>query len=141
MVALGLDGVLVAVLWVVINAAVGVAFETHLSRVVLDPAGRLLETLEARYQLAGWIISLTAALLYFSVAERLPCQATPGKRLLGCRVVRSDGGRAGLPRLIWRNLAKLLSAAPCFLGFAMAAVTAGRFALHDLVSGCRVVRR
>jgi uncharacterized RDD family membrane protein YckC len=131
--------VLVALLLAAFGAALDAALSEHLSRVILDPAGRLFSTLSARYRLAAWLGGSMLVLLYFALGERSPWRGTPGKRALGCRVERGDGRRAGLPRLLWRNLAKLASAAPCFLGFALAVVTAGKRTLHDLVSGCRVV--
>ncbi|MCD4749922.1 MAG: RDD family protein [Thermoanaerobaculales bacterium] len=139
--ALGLDLVLLIFVLLIFDVLLDALLEEHLSRTVLDTEGRLFETLVARYELAAWLGGSLLMLLYFSLLERSPWRGTPGKRALGCQVVRSDGRPAGLPRLLWRNLMKLLSAAPCFLGFALAAVTPGRQALHDFLSGCRVVGR
>ena len=139
LIALGLDFVLIILLLLVFNVLLDAALEENLSRIVLDTEGHLFATLQARYHLAAWLGGSLLVLLWFSLLERSPWRGTPGKRALGCRVVRRDGGTAGLTRLLWRNLMKMLSAAPCFLGFALAAVTPERRALHDFLSGCRVV--
>jgi len=66
--------------------------------------------------------------------------ATFGKRLVGLTVISTAGNRAGPLRVVARNLAKVISAAPCSVGFAMA-ILPGKRALHDLLTGSRVVHR
>ena len=61
-----------------------------------------------------WIVSifeLPLLLLYFTLFEGLGGR-TPGKILLGLRVVRVDGGRAGLFEGFLRNLLRLLWVTP-----------------------------
>lgn len=52
----------------------------------------------------------------------------------------AGGNRPGPFRVVARNLAKVISATPCFLGFALI-IFPGKRALHDLLTGSRVVHR
>jgi uncharacterized RDD family membrane protein YckC len=80
-----------------------------------------------------------AMALWFIGFEASPWQATPGKRLLGLRVERLDGGRPGLGRAALRFIAAAPSWLLLHFGHAMAAWRADGRGLHDLVAGTRVV--
>lgn len=85
------------------------------------------------------LLVFVAAFLAWSVGfERSRRQATPGKQALGLRVVARDGGAPGTPRLLLRFFAGALSWLTLNLGHLMAALP-GHAALHDHVSGTRVV--
>lgn len=79
--------------------------------------------------------------LYYAVLESSPLQATPGKIMLGVKVTDFDGNRAGLLRTTIRHFAKILSSALFMIGFLMILFTRRRQGLHDMMSGCLVVRR
>ncbi|HEY6867286.1 MAG TPA: RDD family protein [Candidatus Eisenbacteria bacterium] len=78
--------------------------------------------------------------LYFAALESSGWSGTPGKRVLGLRVTDSSGAHIRFGRATGRLAGKLLSAVPLGLGFLMAAFTARRQALHDLLAGTLVVR-
>jgi len=65
--------------------------------------------------------------------------ATPGKRLLGLRVVARDGRPPSWGRSLARALLALASAAFLGLGFLLALFTRSGRALHDLLAGTWVV--
>ncbi len=67
--------------------------------------------------------------------------ATPGKQLLGMRIVREDGSRLGYGRAALRFLAELLSMLTLGAGYLMIAIHPEKRALHDLIVGSRVIRR
>jgi class 3 adenylate cyclase/uncharacterized RDD family membrane protein YckC len=67
--------------------------------------------------------------------------ASPGKLVFGLRVRGTSGERMTLGRALVRNLAKLLSVATAFIGFAMVLWTRRRQALHDLLADSVVVSR
>lgn len=67
--------------------------------------------------------------------------ATPGKLLLGLRVVQLDGEPLGFPRAIARFFAELVSVSAVGVGYLLASLHPERRALHDLVAGTRVIRR
>ncbi len=63
---------------------------------------------------------------------------TPGKMLLGLKVVAADGTTVGPWRCVWRTVCYLADVVTWGLGFLLAAGPAGR-ALHDRLAGTRVV--
>jgi uncharacterized RDD family membrane protein YckC len=65
---------------------------------------------------------------------------TPGKWVLGLRVVRSDGSRLGPGRALLRYLGYLISALPLWLGFVWIAFDRQKRGWHDLLADTRVVR-
>ncbi len=67
--------------------------------------------------------------------------ATPGKMVLGLRVVRPDGGPVSLGRAIGRYFAKLLSTIIRFIGFIMAGFDREKRGLHDILVDTRVIKR
>ena len=66
-------------------------------------------------------------------------EATPGKRMLGLRVVRADGGRVGTARVVGRYFAETLSTIIFFAGYVMAAFDDEKRSLHDYLCDTRVV--
>lgn len=81
------------------------------------------------------------AFLLWSVGfERSRLQATPGKRAVGLRVAGADGAPARTGRLLLRFLAGGLSWLSLNAGHALAAIGPDHLALHDRISGTRVLR-
>ena len=78
-------------------------------------------------------------LLYHVGTEAGAWQASPGQRALDLTVVRADGTRAALPRLMARYVASALSWLTLNLGHVLALAPPHR-TLHDLLSGTRVVQ-
>lgn len=67
--------------------------------------------------------------------------ATPGKWVLGMRVIDWDGRPIGIFRSSIRALGKLISLVPfCGFGFLLAGFNASKLAFHDFVAETRVVR-
>jgi len=79
--------------------------------------------------------------LYFALFESSRLQATPGKLLVGVKVTDMEGRRIGFGRATTRALAKGLSALLCYIGYLMAAFTAQRQALHDIMARTLVLKR
>lgn len=75
---------------------------------------------------------------YFIGFEASPWSATPGKRAMGLRVLASDGGKAGLPRVLLRFLAAGPSWLLLHLGHALVMFRDDHRAGHDLAAGTRV---
>jgi uncharacterized RDD family membrane protein YckC len=115
-----------------------------LGLVVYSIWGDLLQELQA-LSWAGQLVAVAAVLLSgwgWDVAwEVLGGGRTPGKRLVGLRVIRADGGPVGLGESLARNL---LRAVEVPLGYAPAVLAVGlgprRQRLGDLVAGTLVVR-
>ena len=68
-------------------------------------------------------------------------QATVGKRVLGIIVTDVRGGRISFARASGRHFAKYISAVLLFIGFFMAAFTAKKQALHDMIADTLVVNK
>ena len=85
----------------------------------------------------AWML---VAILYWPLMESSERQATLGKQLLGIQVTDANGARLTFVRSLLRNLAKIISSLPLGLGYVLAAFTARRQALHDILAKCLVVR-
>lgn len=66
--------------------------------------------------------------------------ATPGKMVLGLRVIRPDGSGVSLARGYGRYFSKLISSMILFIGYLMAAFDSQKRALHDMIVDTRVIR-
>ncbi len=116
--------------------------QTMAARLAAAPAQKLddISTLAllatAPWAVALWLVIVVAYLVSFVAIEG----ATPGKMLLGLRVIRPDGAGVGWGRAALREVAgKALSAAVVGIGYLMTAFGSKR-GLHDLVAGTLVVR-
>jgi uncharacterized RDD family membrane protein YckC len=67
--------------------------------------------------------------------------ATPGKMVLGLKVVRPDGGPVSLGRAVGRYFAKILSAIILLIGYIMAGFDREKRALHDMLLDTRVIKK
>lgn len=109
-----------------------------------DPAQRaaVASLSEAIAQLLWTPLPVFALLLlaWFVGFEASSRQATPGKRLLGLRVVDERGGRIGLVRAAQRHLAGALSWLTLNVGHLLAAIPPRRRSLHDRIAGTQVVQ-
>jgi uncharacterized RDD family membrane protein YckC len=85
-------------------------------------------------------IYFIGALLYWPIMECSARQATLGKQLLGLQVSTVAGERLSFLRSLGRNLAKIISGLPLYIGFLLAAFTSRKQALHDIIASCVVVR-
>jgi uncharacterized RDD family membrane protein YckC len=85
---------------------------------------------------AVWLLGI----LYWPVMHASRGQATFGKAIVGLKVARFDGRRISILRSLWRELAKIVSAALLMLGYLMAAVLPRKQGLHDLLAATYVVR-
>ena len=71
---------------------------------------------------------------YFVVLQSSTLQTTIGKALLGLKVSTVNGERASALRILGRELAKIVSAIPLYIGFLLAAFTGRKQALHDMIA-------
>jgi uncharacterized RDD family membrane protein YckC len=102
----------------------------------------LLEALLDPLENAGLIalLMLLVLPLYKAGFESASRQATPGKRLLGVKVVRDDGERLSFGRSLARGFASYLSLLFWGIPYLIAAGTKRRQALHDFMASTLVVR-
>ncbi len=101
-----------------------------------------------RVQRLGALGQVLAVLAYFALGwcydvafESLWRGQTPGKRLLGLRVVRSDGAPVGVVESVVRNVARALEVPLLYApGILAVALTPRHQRLGDLLAGTLVVR-
>jgi uncharacterized RDD family membrane protein YckC len=88
-----------------------------------------------------WILATTLTLnvLYYAWFHSTLALATPGKMIIGIKVVRSDGEAISFLRGVARFFALWLSAFMLGIGYLMAAFTNRKQALHDVVCDTVVV--
>jgi uncharacterized RDD family membrane protein YckC len=67
------------------------------------------------------------------------CGQTPGKMMLHLKVIRMDGLEMGYFRAFLREIMKLFSALPLFLGYLPAVLRADKRGLHDFIAHSRVI--
>jgi len=86
------------------------------------------------------LVFLAVMFFYFVLLEGLAGR-TAGKRLMRLRVVRVNGGRAGISRTLVRNVLRVVDSLPTLglLGAILISATAERTRVGDLVAGTRVV--
>jgi uncharacterized RDD family membrane protein YckC len=85
------------------------------------------------------LLNLAIAACYeaFFVAN---LSATPGKMVIGVKVVRPDGSKVDLGRAFGRYFAKLLSGLILFIGYIMIGFDSEKRGLHDMICDTRVVK-
>ena len=81
-----------------------------------------------------------AGILYFAFLESSTRQASIGKRIMGLRVVDSEGGRLNFRHALFRTALKSISFGTFLLGFIYATFSPKGHALHDIVAKSEVVR-
>ncbi|MCP4269545.1 MAG: RDD family protein [Candidatus Brocadiaceae bacterium] len=67
--------------------------------------------------------------------------ATPGKMILGLKIIRSDGERVTYLRAFCRMLSEIISGMILYIGYIMVAFTDGKKGLHDIICDTRVIRK
>lgn len=89
----------------------------------------------------GYIVtSALTGLLYYAGFECSAYRATPGKLVMQAFVADLHGAPISFSRSVGRNSAKALSALLFGTGFLMAAFTARKQALHDVIAGTTVLK-
>jgi len=66
--------------------------------------------------------------------------ATPGKMMMGVKIVKTDGSPIGIGRAILRYVGYIVSAIIIFIGFFMIAWDSKKQGLHDKIAGTCVVK-
>ena len=133
LVAFVIDVVIVAVLVIIIGAAIGL-IATSLKSIHLLRSGALTETVASVIAIAIGVVMVVAYYIGFWLAAG----QTPGKRIMGVRIVCTDGGRVKLGNVIRRFAGYWLSCI-LFLGFLWILVDNQRQAWHDSLSGTIVI--
>lgn len=84
-------------------------------------------------------VSMAIALAYEVFFVR-KFDATPGKMAMGLKILRPDGSKLSVLRIIGRYFATLVSALILLIGYIMAAFDDEKRALHDRMADTRVIK-
>ena len=133
LVAFVIDLVIVTLL-VILGSALIRLIETLLENIYLVRPGALTETVTTVVSVA---LSVGLLVAYY-VGFWLAAGQTPGKRIMGVRIVRTDGGRVVLGNVVRRFVGYWLSFI-LFLGFLWILVDNQRQAWHDTLAGTVVI--
>jgi len=123
-----------------LSASPGALLQAWMADPALQVAVTALTRAIASLTLPASGVFALIALVWFTAFEGSRWQATPGKQLLGLRVVDDDGLRPGPVRAGLRTAAGLLSWLSLNIGHLMAARGPRYQALHDRIAGTHVVR-
>ncbi|MEE8434466.1 MAG: RDD family protein [bacterium] len=85
------------------------------------------------------LVGLAAGALYYALMESSKRRGTLGKILVEIEVIDMDGFTLDFGEAIWRHLWRLVSVMTLGFGFLMAGWNEQGLALHDRMSGTRVV--
>ncbi len=88
----------------------------------------------------GGLVTLLLIMAYFVYFETTQNQATPGKMLMGLKVVRQDGAKMQVRDSVLRYLGKIISAAILMIGFLIVIFDKKKRALHDLIAQTYVIK-
>src|SRR5262249_18588776 len=89
----------------------------------------------------GVVVGFVAPWIYEAFMLSSEWHANVGKRAMSIVVTGTDGSRISFARATGRHFAKYLSGFLLFIGFIMAAFTARKQALHDMIAETLVVNR
>jgi uncharacterized RDD family membrane protein YckC len=97
----------------------------------------LIASLLIGWELASGIMQIAVVVLVIYMDGMLG--GTPGKLILGMKIVKEDGSYIGIGKAVIRYFAKILSTILLFIGHFMIAWDARKQGLHDKIAGTFVV--
>lgn len=129
------DGLLVGVVNAIVGAVLGVVFAGSIAGGGPEAAGGMALLMQVVIQLSGIVLAL-AYTVYFVRKD----DATPGKKMLGLRLLRANGDKLSTGRIIGRYFAEWVSSITLGIGYLMAAFDKEqRRSLHDRMCDTRVI--
>ena len=138
-----IDGVLLGIVNIIILVPflglVGLTAAARATDVDMESEGAGLMIALLSTYFISMLAVVVAGWLYYALMESSARGATLGKMALGLRVTTLGGGRIGFGRATGRYFGKIVSSI-LLIGYIMAAFTAQKQALHDMMAGCLVIR-
>ena len=90
---------------------------------------------QVMYQLVAMVIGLAYDVFFIRKYD-----ATPGKMAVGLKLLRSDGSKLSIGRIIGRHFAHFISALPLGIGYIVAGSDEQKRTFHDRICDTRVIR-
>lgn len=87
------------------------------------------------------LFSLIVSFVFYIYLPTTSMQATPGKRLMGYKIVNEEGGPITLGQSILRYIGMYLGSLLFYIGFIMIGLSPKKQGLHDLIAKTYVVTR
>lgn len=87
----------------------------------------------------GWIVALAVGVAYQWFFLTRNNGQTPGKMLLGVRVVANGGGSVSDIQAVLRYVGYVINGFTCGLGYLYALIQPEQRGLHDIIAGTQVV--
>ena len=112
-----------------------------IAMVVTIPGEEASDAANVGYIIFSNLVLFAAMWLYFALMESSSKQATLGKMMIGIVVSDMAGDRVSFGRASARYFAKIPSWILLTIGFLMAGWTKRKQALHDIMTGCLVIRK
>jgi uncharacterized RDD family membrane protein YckC len=127
------DGIIQAVIGMVIGAIVGFIF---------GASGALRSGNSGAFLLMQAIIQILALAMgiFYEVFFIRKYDATPGKMAMGMKILRADGAKLSVGRVIGRYFATIISALPLAIGYIVAAFDDEKRTFHDRICDTRVIK-
>ena len=129
----------------ILMAALVIVFGIAVAAVAISVPGddkAKADTLSVEVGFGFLLAYVTSAWLYEALMTSSPRGATLGKLALGLRIVRADGAQLSFGRATARHFLKFMITplVPLAIGYLMAAFTARKRALHDVLAETLVIR-
>ena len=134
--AIFIDVIILTVVGTIFGGIVGAIIKV---RLVLSGTDPVIIPYISRY--IGLTINSILQLLYFTILQSSPLQATVGKMALGIIVTDETGNRISYMRATGRYFAKTFSVLTLCIGFMMAGFTERKRALHDMIASTYVINK
>lgn len=127
------DGLILTVINMLINFAVGAVLTTNVSNPEDFSAAMVPVLING---LLNWAVNIFYVVWFVGKHA-----ATPGKMICGLKIVTPDGGRVSYLRALGRAFAEILSSIILCIGYIMAGFDSEKRALHDRICSTRVIKK
>lgn len=134
-----IDAFLVTIVLSIIIAVFGVLMGLSMTS-LSDPSDAETLLFVGMY-IGVFLLSFVGMWLYYALMESGKNQGTLGKMALSIKVTDEQGGPISFGRASGRYFGKILSGLIFYIGYLMIAFTDKQQGLHDMISGCLVVKK
>ncbi len=86
------------------------------------------------------VLAILLQWMWFTIGDSSVWQATPGKKILGLKVVDINGEKIGFGKANLRYWSRIISTLPAFMGYLMTGMNAKKQSLHDKIAKTIVIK-
>ncbi len=137
LVATLVDGLILLIIGYVLRVSLGIEITSHISSAkTLEELATISNSGITKY---ANFVSIALAFLYYFIFYVYFDGATPGKKLLGMKLVKTDGKPLNFATILVRHLFSFVSSSALFLGYIWTIFDSKKQTWHDKVAGTYVV--